>query len=121
MSCKQRRSVNNQAGMTLLEVMVALAIFSVAALALMKSLMLGGRESARLAEMLTASWIVENALLEKDRAALTRQPSVGGWLWQESAADGEDDAARIITVVRQDDPRTVIYQLALSDEDEHTP
>nr|WP_312240805.1 type II secretion system minor pseudopilin GspI [Pantoea sp.] len=111
--------------MTLLEVMVALTIFSLAALALMKSLALGGRESARLTAMLNASWVAENALLEGDSGSPARQQSVwmvdGAWLWQESVAIDEGEAARRIAVAREDDPHTLIYQLLLESEVEQTP
>ena len=51
-------------GMTLLEVMVALVIFSTAALALMNSVSLNVRFTHGLAETLQASWVAENQLAE---------------------------------------------------------
>ncbi|UWM65595.1 type II secretion system minor pseudopilin GspI [Enterobacter sp. CP102] len=53
-----------QKGMTLLEVMVALVIFSTAALALMNSVSLNVRFTHGLAETLQASWVAENQLAE---------------------------------------------------------
>ncbi len=53
-----------QQGMTLLEVMVALVIFSTAALALMNSVSLNVRFTHGLAETLQASWVAENLLAE---------------------------------------------------------
>ena len=50
--------------MTLLEVMVALVIFSTAALALMNSVSLNVRFTHGLAETLQASWVAENQLAE---------------------------------------------------------
>ena len=58
-----------QKGMTLLEVMVALVIFSTAALALMNSVSLNERFTQGLGETLQASWVAENQLAE---AQLTR-------------------------------------------------
>ena len=58
-----------QQGMTLLEVMVALVIFSPAALALMNSVSLNVRFTHGLADTLQASWVAENQLAE---AQLTR-------------------------------------------------
>lgn len=58
-----------QKGMTLLEVMVALVIFSTAALALMNSVSLNVRFTHGLADTLQASWVAENQLAE---AQLTR-------------------------------------------------
>ena len=51
-------------GMTLLEVMVALVIFSTAALALMNSVSLNVRFTHGLADSLQASWVAENQLAE---------------------------------------------------------
>lgn len=53
-----------QKGMTLLEVMVALVIFSTAALALMNSVTLSVRFTHGLADTLQASWVAENQLVE---------------------------------------------------------
>ena len=53
-----------QTGMTLLEVMVALVIFSTAALALMNSVSLNVRFTHGLADTLQASWVAENQLAE---------------------------------------------------------
>ena len=53
-----------QSGMTLLEVMVALVIFSTAALALMNSVSLNVRFTYGLADTLQASWVAENQLAE---------------------------------------------------------
>lgn len=55
---------NKQNGMTLLEVMVALVIFSTAALALMNSVTLNVRFTHGLADTLQASWVAENQLVE---------------------------------------------------------
>lgn len=54
----------SQRGMTLLEVMVALVIFSTAALALMNSVSLNVRFTHGLADTLQASWVAENLLAE---------------------------------------------------------
>lgn len=61
-----------QKGMTLLEVMVALVIFSTAALALMNSVSLNVRFTHGLADTLQASWVAENQLAE---AQLTKTDS----------------------------------------------
>ena len=53
-----------QKGMTLLEVMVALVIFSTAALALMNSVSLNVRFTHGLADTLQATWVAENQLAE---------------------------------------------------------
>lgn len=77
--------------MTLLEVMVALVIFSTAALALMNSVSLNVRFTHGLADTLQASWVAENQLAE---AQLTKSDFpdaeqqgteiMGGrsWLWR---------------------------------------
>lgn len=55
-------------GMTLLEVMVALVIFSTAALALMNSVALNVRFTRSLSETLQASWVAENQLAQAQLA-----------------------------------------------------
>lgn len=55
-------------GMTLLEVMVALVIFSTAALALMNSVSLNVRFTHGLADTLQASWVAENQLAQAQLA-----------------------------------------------------
>lgn len=78
-------------GMTLLEVMVALVIFSTAALALMNSVSLNVRFTHGLGDTLQASWVAENQLAE---ARLSNTPfpdamqsgteTMGGrsWTWR---------------------------------------
>jgi general secretion pathway protein I len=78
-------------GMTLLEVMVALVIFSTAALALMNSVSLNVRFTHGLGDSLQASWVAENQLAE---AKLSNTPfpdtlqtgteTMGGrnWTWR---------------------------------------
>ncbi|HAS1784475.1 TPA: type II secretion system protein GspI [Enterobacter cloacae] len=78
-------------GMTLLEVMVALVIFSTAALALMNSVSLNVRFTHGLGDTLQASWVAENQLAEA-RLSNTPFPDVmqtgtetmGGrsWTWR---------------------------------------
>lgn len=55
-------------GMTLLEVMVALVIFSTAAIALMNSVSLNVRFTHGLADTLQASWVAENQLAQAQLA-----------------------------------------------------
>lgn len=57
-----------QTGMTLLEVMVALVIFSTAALALMNSVSMNVRFTHGLGDTLQASWVAENQLAEAQLA-----------------------------------------------------
>ena len=57
-----------QKGMTLLEVMVALVIFSTAALELMNSVSLNVRFTHGLGDTLQASWVAENQLAEAQLA-----------------------------------------------------
>ena len=66
-------------GMTLLEVMVALVIFSTAALALMNSVSLNVRFTHGLGDSLQASWVAENP-----DALQTGTEMMGGrnWTWR---------------------------------------
>lgn len=78
-------------GMTLLEVMVALVIFSTAALALMNSVSLNVRFTHGLGDSLQASWVAENQLAEAKLsntplpdALQTGSEMMGGrnWTWR---------------------------------------
>ena len=78
-------------GMTLLEVMVALVIFSTAALALMNSVSLNVRFTHGLGDSLQASWVAENQLAEAKLnnapfpdALQTSTETMGGrnWTWR---------------------------------------
>ncbi|WP_411696481.1 type II secretion system minor pseudopilin GspI [Enterobacter pasteurii] len=78
-------------GMTLLEVMVALVIFSTAALALMNSVSLNVRFTHGLGDTLQASWVAENQLAEArlsntpfPDAMQTGTETMGGrnWTWR---------------------------------------
>ncbi|MEH0885926.1 MULTISPECIES: type II secretion system minor pseudopilin GspI [Enterobacteriaceae] len=78
-------------GMTLLEVMVALVIFSTAALALMNSVSLNVRFTHGLGDSLQASWVAENQLAEAKLsntpfpdALQTGTETMGGrnWTWR---------------------------------------
>lgn len=77
-----------QQGMTLLEVMVALVIFSTAALALMNSVTLNVRFTHSLSETLEAGWVAENQLAEAQLAqtalpdtAQKGTEEMGGSIW----------------------------------------
>lgn len=59
---------SKEQGMTLLEVMVALVIFSTAALALMNSVTLNVRFTHSLSETLQAGWVAENQLAQAQLA-----------------------------------------------------
>lgn len=78
-------------GMTLLEVMVALVIFSTAALALLNSVSLNVRFTHGLGDSLQASWVAENQLAEAKLsntplpdALQTGTEMMGGrnWTWR---------------------------------------
>ncbi|MDA5603346.1 type II secretion system minor pseudopilin GspI [Enterobacter sp. PI-10] len=62
-----KRKTKDQ-GMTLLEVMVAMVIFSTAALALMNSVTLNVRFTHSLSETLQAGWVAENQLAQAQLA-----------------------------------------------------
>ncbi|MCW1827387.1 type II secretion system minor pseudopilin GspI [Enterobacter asburiae] len=84
-------SKRSEQGMTLLEVMVALVIFSTAALALMNSVSLNVRFTHGLGDSLQASWVAENQLAEAQLsktsfpdAMQTGTETMGGrsWTWR---------------------------------------
>lgn len=83
-----------QKGMTLLEVMVALVIFSTAALALMNSVSLNVRFTHGLADTLQASWVAENQLAEAqlNRRDFPDAEAQGQRSWAGAAGPGENSA-----------------------------
>lgn len=87
-----------ETGMTLLEVMVALAIFSTAALALMNTISVSTTFTGRLGDVLRASWVAENliadAYLANNRFTEDVQEgteTMGGqeWLWRTQRVNDE--------------------------------
>lgn len=115
------KRINAQRGMTLLEVMVALAIFSTAAIALMNAVSLNVRYTHGLGETLQASWVAENqlalALLEKrdfPDAALEGEEDMGGrtWRWRAQRVDvAKVGAVNQIAVFAQGDDRQPVVSL----------
>ncbi|MCS2172293.1 type II secretion system minor pseudopilin GspI [Scandinavium sp. TWS1a] len=110
---------HKQRGMTLLEVMVALAIFSTAALALMNSVSLNVRFTHSLGDSLQASWLAENqlaeaALAQRDFPAEAREgdETMGGrqWHWREQRVDtGDNGFANEVAIFSEgDDSHPVI-------------
>lgn len=99
---------NRETGMTLLEVMVALAIFSTAALALMNTVSVSANYTGRLGDVLRASWVAENVIAEAHLAdnrfsAEAREETVnmGGqkWLWRTQAVkDADGNTINQVTV-----------------------
>lgn len=105
--------------MTLLEVMVALVIFSTAALALMNSVSLNVRFTYGLADTLQASWVAENQLAEAQLAKtdfpdaeLQGTEIMGGrsWNWRKQRVQTADSGwANAIRVYAEgDDSQPVI-------------
>ncbi|EMK5832822.1 type II secretion system minor pseudopilin GspI [Citrobacter sedlakii] len=115
-------------GMTLLEVMVALVIFSTAALALMNSVSLNVRFTHGLADTLQASWVAENQLAE---AQLEKRPfpdaaekgdeTMGGrtwtWLIQRVKKDNKVFANDIAVYAEGDESQPVIVLSIIPPED----
>lgn len=92
-----------ETGMTLLEVMVALAIFSTAALALMNTISVSSNYTGRLGDVLRASWVAENVIVEAHLASnrFSAQPQegtveMGGqtWLWRAQVVKDADGASK---------------------------
>lgn len=99
---------NRETGMTLLEVMVALAIFSTAALALMNTVSVSANYTGRLGDVLRASWVAENVIAEAHLAdnrfsaeAQEETVNMGGreWLWRTQAVkDADGNTTNQVTV-----------------------
>lgn len=109
--------------MTLLEVMVALVIFSTAALALMNSVSLNVRFTYGLADTLQASWVAENQLAEAQlmqsdfpEAEEEGSETQGGrsWIWRKQRVkSAEHGWMNRIQVWAEDDESQPVITLAI--------
>lgn len=115
-------------GMTLLEVMVALVIFSTAALALMNSVSLNVRFTNGLADSLQASWVAENQLAEAKLsntpfpdALQTGTEIMGGrsWIWRKQRVKtAENRFADEVQVYAEDDEDKPVLSLQIPEPGE---
>ena len=117
-----------QKGMTLLEVMVALVIFSTAALALMNSVSLNVRFTHGLADTLQATWVAENQLAEAKLsntpfpdALQTGTEIMGGrsWIWRKQRVKtAENRFADEVQVYAEDDEDKPVLSLQIPEPGE---
>ena len=115
-------------GMTLLEVMIALVIFSTAALALMNSVSLNVRFTHGLADSLQASWVAENQLAEAKLsntpfpdALQTGTEIMGGrsWIWRKQRVKtAENRFADEVQVYAEDDEDKPVLSLQIPEPGE---
>ncbi|MEH3478101.1 type II secretion system minor pseudopilin GspI [Enterobacter cloacae] len=115
-------------GMTLLEVMVALVIFSTAALALMNSVSLNVRFTHGLGDSLQASWVAENQLAEAKLsntpfpdALQTGTEILGGrsWIWRKQRVKtAENRFADKVQVYAEDDEDKPVLTLQIPEPGE---
>lgn len=115
-------------GMTLLEVMVALVIFSTAALALMNSVSLNVRFTHGLGDSLQASWVAENQLAEAKLsntpfpdALQTGTEIMGGrsWIWRKQRVkNAENRFADEVQVYAEDDEDKPVLSLQIPEPGE---
>ncbi|CZW19421.1 TPA: type II secretion system minor pseudopilin GspI [Enterobacter cloacae] len=115
-------------GMTLLEVMVALVIFSTAALALMNSVSLNVRFTHGLGDSLQASWVAENQLAEAKLsntpfpdALQTGTEIMGGrsWIWRKQRVKtAENRFADEVQVYTEDDEDKPVLSLQIPEPGE---
>ncbi|MDU2378044.1 MAG: type II secretion system minor pseudopilin GspI [Enterobacter cloacae] len=115
-------------GMTLLEVMVALVIFSTAALALMNSVSLNVRFTHGLGDSLQASWVAENQLAEAklsntpfSDALQTGTEIMGGrsWIWRKQRVKtAENRFADEVQVYAEDDEDKPVLSLQIPEPGE---
>ncbi|MCU6281731.1 type II secretion system minor pseudopilin GspI [Enterobacter cloacae] len=115
-------------GMTLLEVMVALVIFSTAALALMNSVSLNVRFTHGLGDSLQASWVAENQLAEAKLsntpfpdALQTGTEIMGGrsWIWRKQRVKtAENRFADEVQVYAEDDEDKTVLSLQIPEPGE---
>jgi len=107
-------AINKTKGMTLLEVIVALAIFSIAAVSITKSL---GQQMANmpiLEQRTYAQWVADNVMV--DARLETQFPNIGkkegkiefvgkDWYWRKEVIKTSDDNFRMIRISISDDKR----------------
>ncbi len=107
-------SVKKAKGMTLLEVIVALAVFAIAAVSITKSL---GDQIANmpiLEERTYAQWVADNVMV--DARLESKFPEIGkkdgemelagrDWFWRKEVVKTTDDKFRMIRVSVSDDSR----------------
>ena len=112
----------NEGGFSLLEVVVALVVFSLGALAAMNVLGQGGRSAAAQEERLIASIIAENRLAEAMLQVDTPSPGPGrgteramgrDWSWEMRVDPSpEPRILRIDVAVRLDGERQILAELS---------
>ncbi|GGB71650.1 type II secretion system minor pseudopilin GspI [Shewanella inventionis] len=107
-------SLNKHAGMTLLEVIVALAVFSIAAVSVTKSLSEQMANMPILEERTLAQWVASNQMVDirltsdfPDIGKKEGQVELAGreWYWRQEVVKTTDDKFRMITVSVSDDNR----------------
>lgn len=123
----------NQSGMTLLEVLLAMAIFTVAAMALISSLSGQIKATSLIEEQVFASWVADNQLKEVYLLQLTQPkvkiPSSGSskmgtqsWPWKMDAINDEAlQAVKHVIQVTTNNGQTVemTSYTATSQESDH--
>ena len=106
--------VTKQKGMTLLEVIVALAVFSIAAVSITKSLSEQIANMPILEERTMAQWVAHNQMV--DARLEPKFPDIGrkdgqvelankDWYWRKEVIKTTDDNFRMIRISISDDER----------------
>ncbi|GGP99128.1 type II secretion system minor pseudopilin GspI [Shewanella ulleungensis] len=108
------RALNKHLGMTLLEVIVALAVFSIAAVSVTKSLSEQMANMPILEERTLAQWVASNQMVDirltsdfPDIGKKEGQVELAGreWYWRQEVVKTTDDKFRMIKVSVSDDNR----------------
>ena len=108
------RALNKHLGMTLLEVIVALAVFSIAAVSVTKSLSEQMANMPILEERTLAQWVASNQMVDirltsdfPDIGKKEGQIELAGreWYWRQEVVKTTDDKFRMIKVSVSDDNR----------------
>ena len=119
MHTPSKPDAKDQQGMTLLEVIIALAIFATAALALLNSMSSQMSAAEHFRTSLFASWVAENALVEAQIKSEKKgkEPVVlAGQEWfveQQHAADRENKIRlNRVLVLQSEDTRSTILSVS---------
>lgn len=110
-------------GFTLLEVLLALAIFAVSALTLTSSLGITLRGTAQLRQQQLALWVADNQLIELQLAG-TQQPPQDGednmagidWQWQLTREEGDALIVQRLSVLDGERQSAQLQRYELVDE-----
>lgn len=107
-----RQKKRTQRGMTLLEVMIALSIFAVAAIAILQTITVQVKNLPLIEESILAQWAANNHMVDEFEKKHTTGTSKGAFkkemmgrqfYWMREVTDAENDTKQILILVSDTD------------------